>query len=318
MRHWTLETGEGATMSDYDSPWKEALDEYFEPFMAFFFPQAHAEIDWGRGFEFLDKELQQIMPEAEIGRRTVDKLVKVWLTSGEEQWVLIHIELQMTEEAVFPRRMYIYNYRSFDKYNREVVSFAVLGDDNPRWRPDNFSYDRWGCRAGLWFPVVKLLDYAERLEELEENPNPFAVVVLAHLGTVRTRQDQDERYAAKVRLIKGLYRRGLDAVEARRLFRVIDWMMDLPKPLQRTFLDELERFEEEKKMPFMTTPERLGLEKGRLEGIEAALEIKFGEEGLRLMPEIRELDDNDKLKAILRTIKTAASPEELRRIWASN
>ncbi|NJN68756.1 MAG: transposase, partial [Chloroflexaceae bacterium] len=30
---------------DYDSPWKEALETFFEAFMAFFHPQAHAEID---------------------------------------------------------------------------------------------------------------------------------------------------------------------------------------------------------------------------------------------------------------------------------
>ena len=29
-------------MTDYDSPWKEALDVYFEACMAFFLPQAHA------------------------------------------------------------------------------------------------------------------------------------------------------------------------------------------------------------------------------------------------------------------------------------
>ncbi len=34
--------------SDYDSPWKEALEKYFEPFMLFFFPVVHAAIDWTR------------------------------------------------------------------------------------------------------------------------------------------------------------------------------------------------------------------------------------------------------------------------------
>jgi len=43
-------------MSDYDSPWKEVLDLYFESFMAFFFPDAHADIDWSRNYEALDKE----------------------------------------------------------------------------------------------------------------------------------------------------------------------------------------------------------------------------------------------------------------------
>jgi len=124
-------------MSDYDSPWKEALDGYFEPFMALFFPDAHADIDWGRGYESLDKELQKILREAELGRREVDKLVKVWLKDGREQWVLIHVEVQAEEEADFGQRMYVYNYRIYDRYNREVVSLAILGDENPRWRPDS-------------------------------------------------------------------------------------------------------------------------------------------------------------------------------------
>ena len=63
--------------SDYDSPWKEAIERYFEPFMAFFFPQAHAEMDWAKGSEFLDKELQQVVRDAETERKYVDKLVKV-------------------------------------------------------------------------------------------------------------------------------------------------------------------------------------------------------------------------------------------------
>ncbi len=42
---------------DYDSPWKDILDLQFEEFMAFFFPAAHAQINWLKGFEFLDKEL---------------------------------------------------------------------------------------------------------------------------------------------------------------------------------------------------------------------------------------------------------------------
>ncbi len=65
-------------MSDYDSPWKEALDTYFEQFLAFFFPQAHTAIDWNRGYEPLDKELQHVVREAEIGRRDVDN----WYASG--------------------------------------------------------------------------------------------------------------------------------------------------------------------------------------------------------------------------------------------
>ena len=112
--------------ADYDSPWKEALDRFFEAFLLLLFPQVHQQIDWERGYEPLDKEFQQVVRSAEVGRRYVDKLVKVWLKDGTECWVLIHVEVQTTPEAEFPRRMYVYNYRVFDRYNRAVASLAVL------------------------------------------------------------------------------------------------------------------------------------------------------------------------------------------------
>jgi hypothetical protein len=58
------------------------------------------------------------------------------------------------------------------------------------------------------------------------------------------------------------------------------------------------------------------MEKALLMGIEVSLEIKFGEEGLKLMPELRALEDHELLEAVLKAIRTAASPEDLRRIWA--
>ena len=80
--------------SDYDNPWKEALSLYFQPFMAFFFPQIESNIDWDKGYEFLDKEFQQIVREAEQGKIYADKLVKVWQKNGSEIWLLIHVEIQ--------------------------------------------------------------------------------------------------------------------------------------------------------------------------------------------------------------------------------
>jgi hypothetical protein len=35
---------------DFDSPWKEFLDAYLPDIMAFFFRDAHADIDWSRGY----------------------------------------------------------------------------------------------------------------------------------------------------------------------------------------------------------------------------------------------------------------------------
>ena len=306
-------------MTDYDSPWKEALDAFFELFLELFLPAAHADIDWGRQWESLDKELQQVAPEAEIGRRYVDKLVKVWLKSGAEQWVLIHVEVQMSPDDKFPWRMYVYNYRIFDKYNREVASFAVLGDDKSHWRPNSYGYRRWGVEAGLRFPVVKLLDYAARRPELEESRNPFAMVVLAHLDAQETRQDLGARKDRKFGLVKRLRRRGWSETQVRQLFKLIDWLMELPKPMADEFWIEIQTDEEKEHMPFITTPERYGRIEGRTEAftesIETILEVRFPAASSQLMSEIRQIHDDQQLKNILRAAANAVDPEELRKLW---
>jgi hypothetical protein len=165
------------------------------------------------------------------------------------------------------------------------------------------------------FPAVKLLDYAPQWQALEADPNPFALVVLAHLKTLETRRTPADRQAWKVRLVRGLYQRGLSAEDVRQLFRFIDWVMELPKGLDKLFWEEITRSEEQG-MPFITTPERIGLEKGLLQGIEALLEVRFGAEGLALMPEIRELQDHEVLQQVLQAIKKAAGPDDVRRVWA--
>jgi hypothetical protein len=263
----------------------------------------------------LDKELQPIVRRGEHGRQFVDKLVKVWLSDGQEKWLLIHVEVQGSRESEFPERMCVYNHRLFDRYRREVISLAILTDDDPSWRPGRFEYGRWDFRASIEFPVVKLLDYAPKYEPLEADPNPFAVVVLAQLRAMETRRSPSDRRAWKVRLVKGLYQRGMDAEDVRRLLDFIDWVMELPEPLEESFWGEIEAFRRENRMRFINVFERHALCEGLLEGIEVALEMKFHAEGLEQMPELRQIHDHEVLRKVLGKIKTADSPAALRRYW---
>jgi hypothetical protein len=225
--------------ANYDSPWKEVLELYFEPFMEFFFPQAHREIDWQRGYTFLDKEFQQIVKESEVGKLFVDKLVKVWRRDGKQAWVLIHVEIQSQVDSNLAKRVYQYHYRIFDRYERQVVSLVVLGDTQASWRPQQYGYELWGCQMNLRFPSVKLLDYDTQLTTLEQNPNPFAVLVVAHLRTQATTQDSQGRLQWKLSLIRQLYELGYTRDKILQLFRLIDWMMALPKDLERVFDNEM-------------------------------------------------------------------------------
>ena len=168
---------------------------------------------------------------------------------------------------------FVYYYRIRDKYDKPLVSLAVLGDYHPDWRPDCYTESHFGCREEFRFPIIKLLDYAEDIAGLERSENVFATMVLAHLLTQQTAGDPVNREQWKLRLMRSLYERGKSSDEIRQMFRVIDWMMDLPPALAIQFRAALEQIEEEKKMPYVTSIERLAKEEGREEGREEGILI---------------------------------------------
>ena len=252
---------------DFDSPWKEALEQALPDFLALFFPEAHSGIDWSRGYRFRDKELQQVVRDAELGRRYADKLAEVYTLDGARTWVLVHIEIQGQADPGFAERMYVYHYRLFDRYRRDVVSLAVLTDAQNGFRPGGYERERWGCALQFRFPMVKLLDWRDRATALEADRNPFALVALAQLQAMAHR-DGPARKFAKLRLIRFLYQRDYAREQVLAWFRVLDWMLRLPEDLDLEFREELIAFEEERQMPYVTSVERIGIQKGREQGLE--------------------------------------------------
>jgi hypothetical protein len=178
------------------------------------------------------------------------------------------------------------------------MSVAILGDEQPDWRPARFGQELWGCAVELRYPVVKLLDWRARDAELSASANPFAVVVRAYLAAQATGKDVAARSRAKLGLIRGLYERGYDREQILELFRLIDWLMALPAEQERLLWREIAQIEEERRMPYITSVERIGLERGeqigRREGERAMLrrmvQGRFGSipEALR-----RAIDDAD-------------------------
>jgi hypothetical protein len=119
----------------------------------------------------------------------------------------------------------------------------------------------------------KVLDYRGKWDELERNPSVFAVVVMALLRLIETRRNPRRRLEWKLTLTKMLYERGYDERTVIDLFRFLDWLMFLPEELQQSYRGEVERYGEEKKMPYAWTIEGQAQLKGRAEGrVEGRLE----------------------------------------------
>jgi hypothetical protein len=164
-------------------------------------------------------------------------LVRVYSNEGDETWVLVHVEVQGDPEPDFAGRMYQYHYRLFDRYNRDVVSLAVLADAEPGFRPSRYNRERWGCQLDFRFPTAKLIDWLEpeAWAGLEASPNIFAPVVMAQIRA-KTTSDLEERQAWKFRLVRNLYDRGYSREVILELLRIIDWLVQLPEGLEKQFL----------------------------------------------------------------------------------
>ena len=251
----------------YDSPWKSAVEHYFEEFMAFYFPDAHAEIDWSKGHVFLDQELRAVVQDAELGTRYVDRLVRVNVLNGDESWIYVHVEVQGTKQAEFAKRMFVYNYRIFDRYDQPVASLAVLADEHKQWKPTSYGFAVLGCSHTITFPVAKLTDYEDKLDELLTSDNAFGWITAAHILTQQTRKQHQERYNAKLRLLRILYQRHWDKQRVIDLFCVLDWLMQLPEWLNSQVWKELETIEGREKVQYITSVERIGMAKGIAKGI---------------------------------------------------
>lgn len=134
-----------------------------------------------------------------------------------------------------------------------------------------------------------------------------------------TRETVDARSQAKIGLIRGLYARGYERAQVLELLRLIDWLVALPAEQERLVDREIERIEEEQKMPYVTSWERIGQERGRieglLEGLTVALDLKFGAAGTALLPELRQITDPAVLQQVGERIKTASSVDDLRQVY---
>jgi hypothetical protein len=70
-------------MVSRDTLWKGILEDLFDDFLLYFFPTlVENELDLDKGFEFLDKELDELFVQSTAGNRRADKLVKAPKING--------------------------------------------------------------------------------------------------------------------------------------------------------------------------------------------------------------------------------------------
>jgi hypothetical protein len=203
------------------------------------------------------------------------------------------------------------------RYNRPVASLAILADEHSGWKPSAYEQELWGCKAQMEFPVVKLLDLAKNEAELLQNPNPFAIVVLAQVKALQTRNAMRRRRIWKTTPARLGYERIYTKRTILDLFSFVDGVMVLPGELEREFDTEHTQFEEARSMKYVTSIERRSRVEGRAEALRTAalefLEARFGEIPYELREELQAMGNETVLKRLPRLAAVAKGLDDFRR-----
>lgn len=204
-----------------DILWKPAIEDFFDYLLHFFFSGLANQIDFKRGFDFLDKEMGELFPsENPKHPKFIDKLIRVYLKSGEEKWFLVHIEVQGYRQKIFPERMFRYFYRILDKYDKDIVSLAIYLDKKQPSNSNGYKYRVGETHLDFDFKRYYVGDQKE--ENLYRSSNPFALVVLTALIGLKKGLKDEQLLELKFVLVKRLMQIKLPREKIHRLLRFIN------------------------------------------------------------------------------------------------
>ena len=299
----------------FDESWKKIIEFFFPQFLRFFVPELYLDTDFSKGIYFLDKEMDQLSKSSKKGSKYVDKLAKICLKDGREQWILIHIEVQGYAGKDFPQRMFRYFYRIYDKHNEKIVSVAIMTGSEKDVTSGRFEFEAYDSGVVFRYRSYKLMDYGK--DELEKSDNPMALVVWASIEKELAKR-KGEKFNAKLRLIRALYEKGYAKDEIIALFEFIDWVLELSEEEENLIIDEIRKIEGVKRMPYVSTIKRLAMKEGRQKGLQqglrqglqqglqqgtrdmiiAALNERFGEVPSEIVSAVNKMEEFDKLKSL--------------------
>lgn len=244
--------------------------------------------------EILNSEFQWISRESDV-------LIKVKNPQYGNFLVLNELQLRPTPEM--PRRMRAYAALAEEKYKLPTypVLINILKTTNAEIAA-SYESNIAGLRAIQDYRVINLWEVDVNIAFSQPLPSLLPFVPILKGGE----NESTIREALQI----------LRADEQLNQFETV-LAFFATFVLESALVQEIMRWDMAvlRESPWYQEIEQRGVEKGRREelflSIELFLEMKFGSEGLELMPTISQIDDLQRLKSIQQAIKTANTVEEL-------
>ncbi|MHC5857692.1 Rpn family recombination-promoting nuclease/putative transposase [Nostoc sp.] len=263
--------------------------------------------------EILNSEFQWISRESDV-------LIRI--ESPQYRKFLVLNELQLRYKPEMPRRMRAYTALAEEKYNLPTypVLINILKASDAEI-PTSYALNIAGLRAIQDYRVINLWEVDVNIAFAQPLPSllPFVPILKGgdNESTIRDalRILRADEQLNQLETVLGFFATFvLDSAIVQQILRWDMALLEQSPWYQEIFSKGEERGE--------ARGEARGELRGRKEelysGIELALEIKFGNQGLELMPIISQITDLQKLKAIQQAIKTVNTVNELQQIMSTN
>jgi predicted transposase YdaD len=258
--------------------------------------------------------------------RESDVLVRAY--TPEDGEFLVLNELQLRYKAEMPLRMRAYAALAEERYNKPTypVLVNILPPASSVTIPTRYESQFRGLQARQDYQVINLWEVDAELVFQQPLPSliPFVPIlqgggneskVRQALQVLRTDQQLNDlesllaffsTFVLETPLVQQIMRWDM------AVLRESPWYQEI---LQKGVEQGREQGLQQGREQGLQQGREQALRQGQYSTIALGLELKFGTEGLQLMPEIQQIEDMAILEAIVQGIKTLNTLDELRQIY---
>jgi predicted transposase YdaD len=241
--------------------------------------------------EILNSEFQWISRESDV-------LIRV--NSEQYSEFLVLNELQLRPSSAMPRRMRAYAALAEEKYKLPtypvLINILKISDEEI---PDRFTSNIAGLQARQDYRVINLWEVDVNIVFEQPLPSLLPFVPILQGG------ENESTIREALRMLRA-------DEQLNQLETVLAFFATFV--LDSTLVQEIMRWDMAviSESPWYQEIEQRGRREQMVSNITTILEVKFGSEGLELMPQISQITDLGRLQEILRSIVIANTIAELR------
>ena len=254
-----------------DELWKEFLSVSFYNMLRSVLPDLANVADTTKPVRFLETELRRLArftrrysANPPDSRKFVDILAEVPLTSGENAWILLHVEIQgRGGKENFPLRMHRYRCLLEGRFNRPVAGLAILVQPIPADQTEGvYRWEGYGSEVTYRYPVFRIYEGDE--DALRKSDNPFDLAHYAGMQAWKQRSDDVRKLDYMKILLAELNKRGWSHEEKMALLWFIEGVMHIEdEHIWDQWEEELENRKEAGDM-YVSLMERKGIQKEKM------------------------------------------------------